>query len=439
VKTLVVVLCSTTILVVATPPAWAVPDTERVSVDSSETQAVGHSYGPLAISSDGRFVAFASRASNLVADDTNGACDVFIRDRLDGVTERVSVSSWETQGNRGSCVGIALSADARYVAFGSKASNLIRRDTNGTPDVFVRDRELGRTHRVSVRSDGRQGNGRSTHPALSADGQLVAFESFAPLVPGDSAFVEDVYVRNRGTGKTRRVSVSSRGVPAADTSFDAAISGDGRVVAFVSRAQNLVRPDGNFDGTDVFVHVLATGKTRRVSVDSDEDQLLGCSDGAGSFGPSLDADGSRVLFTYIVDCVNGNVMLRDRTEGTTQQLDRGMGNTTPDRSSFGGGISADGGFVVMSSTSTNLVPGDTNGDPDADPFDPSGQDIFVVDVLTAAITRVSVSDAGAQANGVSAGGVISGDGTFVTFVSTATNLVAGDTNGTTDVFGRGPL
>jgi Tol biopolymer transport system component len=426
-------------------PVTSAALTERVSVSSADEEALGDSgnqagnWGEaIAISSDGLFVAFTSTASNLVGGDTNGTCDVFVRDRVLGMTERVSLSSSERQGNRSSCFGVAVSANGRLVAFASRASNLVRGDTNGAVDVFVRNRALGRTRRVSLRSDERQGNRSSLDPALSADGRFVVFTSSARLVRGDTT-LEDVYIRDRALGRTRRVSVSSREVPGNDSSFDPAISAKGTIVAFASAARNLVRPDDNLDNPDIFIRILATGRTRRVSVDSDEHQLLGCSNG-GSFSPALDEDGSRVVFTWIDgDCVRSHVMQRDRATGTTEQLDQGMGVSDPDRQSSASGISADGTVVAFSSTSTNLIPADTNGDPDADPFDPSGRDVFVVDVSTGAITRVSVSDGGAEADGLSFGGAISSEASFVAFVSGAPNLVASDTNGKTDVFVRGPL
>src|SRR6059058_659740 len=155
--------------------------TELVSVSSAGVQGNQDSELP-AVSGDGRFVAFVSLADNLVPGDTNGAVDVFVRDRLTGTTERVSVSSTGVQGNAGSGLlngmgGPSISADGRYVAFDSQASNFVKGDTNNAIDVFVRDRTTGTTERVSVSSVGMQGNGDSTHPSISADGSRVAFDS----------------------------------------------------------------------------------------------------------------------------------------------------------------------------------------------------------------------------------------------------------------------
>src|SRR5207244_1030496 len=153
-------------------------------------------------SADGRFVACVSSAANLVAGDTNGATDVFVHDRQTGTTERVSVASDGTEGNAASA-GAALSADGRFVAFHSTATNLVAGDTNGATDVFVHDRQTGTTERVSVDSDGTQGNGPSAGAALSADGGLVAFHGTATnLVAGDANGAYDVFVHDRAVSTT---------------------------------------------------------------------------------------------------------------------------------------------------------------------------------------------------------------------------------------------
>lgn len=425
--------------------AWAVPTTGRVSTSSAEDEAQGQSGGTasffgesIALSKDGRYVAFTSTAPNLVAHDTNATCDVFVRDRLLGKTERVSLSDSGGQGNRSSCLGLALSPDARFIAFASRASNLTPRDTNEAVDVFVRDRKLDLTRRVSRRFDGRQIDAGGTDPAISANGRRIAFSSTGHVVRHDTA-IEDVYVHNRKRGSTRRVSVTTAGLPGNDQSFDPSISADGQIVAFASRATNLAHPDLNFDNPDVFIHVLADRRTRRVSVDSDGHQLLDCSSG-GTYSPYLDAHGDRVVFTESDGgCLLSHVMFRDRVARTTEQLDQGMGSVPADGWSSAGGITSDGTEVVFASNSANLVPGDTN-DTNGDPFDfNTGVDVFVVDVVSGVISRVSVSEAGIQIAGSSGYSAMSSDGAFAAFVSGASGVVAGDTNGKRDVFVRGPL
>jgi len=144
---------------VISPALAAAGDTTRVSVASDGAQGNDYSYSP-SISADGRYVAFDSSASNLVSGDTNGARDVFVHDRQGGGTTRVSVTSDGAQGGTGSW-NPSISADGRYVAFYSGASNLVSGDTNGTDDVFVHDGQTGQTTRISVASDGSQGNNHS--------------------------------------------------------------------------------------------------------------------------------------------------------------------------------------------------------------------------------------------------------------------------------------
>ena len=269
--------------------------TELVSVDSTGAQANGVSgfHGPPSLSADGRFVAFDSDATNLVANDVNGFTDVFVHDRLTGITELVSVDSSGAQAN--SAVTFpAISADGSIVAFNTDASNLVAGDTNGKWDVFVHDRATGTTERVSVRSNGNEANGDSGLPALSSDGRFVAFEGYASnLVVGDRNRTDDVFVHDRATGATERVSVDSSGVEGAKGSQFAAISGDGRFVTYASEAANLVAGDTN-GRCDIFVHDRASGLTERVSVDSAGGQGNGES-GEHDF-PVISADGNVVAF-----------------------------------------------------------------------------------------------------------------------------------------------
>ena len=181
--------------------------TQRVSVSTSGAQATDHTNLP-AVSADGRYVAFHGTASNLVPGDTNAAFDVFVRDRQLGVTERVSVATGGGQGNAASNIP-AISGDGRFVVFPSDASNLVAGDTNAAKDVFVRDRQLATTERVSVATGGAQANAASNYPAISDDGRFVVFYSDATdLVAGDTNAVKDIFVRDRQLGTTVRVSVS---------------------------------------------------------------------------------------------------------------------------------------------------------------------------------------------------------------------------------------
>ena len=234
----------------------------RVSVSSSGDQADSSSSSP-SISADGRFVAFSTSATNLVPEDTTATGDVFIHDRLTGTTSRVSVSSTEDQGNHGS-YGPSVSADGRFVAFPSSGSNLVAGDISKGTDIFVHDRVTGETTMVSVSSTGDHANERSDNPAISADGRFVAFNSFATnLVPGDTNKREDVFVHDRITGQTTRVSVSSGGGQGNFPSQRPSISADGRFVAFDSFASDLL--PGYDKGGGIYVHDRETGEITVVS------------------------------------------------------------------------------------------------------------------------------------------------------------------------------
>lgn len=272
------------------------------------------------LSEDGRFVTFYSTATNLVPGDTNGFSDVFVRDLTTGGTERVSVGSSGVQGN-GNSLDQWISADGRYISFFSHASNLVPGATNGAPDVFVHDRQTGITERVSISSEGSQTNvfnGFNGNAALSADGQHVAFASDAPnLVPGDTNGVKDVFVRDRASGTTRRVSVTNAGKQAPNGGGDSAVSGDGRYVVFTSGATRLVRGDTNATG-DVFVRDVVHGTTRRVSISNNEAQGNG-----GSGAPAISADGHVVTFASVAsNLVRGDtnrradVFVRNSTQAT---------------------------------------------------------------------------------------------------------------------------
>jgi Tol biopolymer transport system component len=408
--------------------------TTRASVATRSTQANGQSAGA-AISADGRYVAFTSEGTNLVAGDTNDAQDVFVRDRTTGATTRVSISTRGTQANSSSYGPAAISANGRYVAFSSSATNLVAGDTNGTTDVFVRDRVTGTTTRVSISTRGAQANGGA--PAISADGRYVAFISSASnLVAGDTDGWQDVFVRDRISRTTTRASVATGGTQANRDSYGpAAISANGRYVAFGSSASNLVARDTN--GTsDVFVRDRVSGTTTRASV-----AAHGTQGNRVSAQPAISANGRYVAFgsnasNLVAGDTNGivDVFVRDRVAGATTRVDvstRGAqtAHTDPDTTledSEQPTISADGRYVAFLSGAGNLVTRDTN----------AARDVFVRDRVTGTTTRVSVATAGTQANQRSSEPAISSDGRYVTFFSDASNLVAGDTNGSSDVFVR---
>ena len=401
--------------------------TTRVSVDSFGAQANGLSQS-VAISADGRYVAFRNDATNLVPNDTNASMDVFVRDLQLGTTERVSVDSNGVEAN-GQSDRPAISADGRYVAFESGATNLVPGDTNGVWDIFVHDRLLGTNELVSVTSSGLQGDNHSIGPSISADGRYVAFFSYATnLVTGDTNALLDVFVHDRQTGNTARVSVDSNGVQGNDVSEEPSISGDGRSVLFLSHATNLVPGDTN-GLIDVFVHDLQSGATERVSVGSGGIEAAGASVGLAT----ISADGRYVVFSddasnLVAGDTNASwdAFVHDRQLGTTLRVSLTSAGAEGDGNSLASDISPDGRYVLFSSLSTNLDSGDTN----------AVYDLFLRDSLSGTTTRVGLGSGGAQGNGASGPGKFSSDGRVIAFTSYATNLVPGDTNGFRDVFVR---
>jgi hypothetical protein len=404
--------------------------TERVSISSTGGQGNGDSQYS-AISADGRYVAFFSWATDLVDGDTNGVVDVFVYDRQTGAIERVSVSSTGEQGNGGS-LGQSISADGRYVVFSSWSSNLVSGDTNGYQDVFVHDRQTGETNLVSVASDGTQGDNYSYGGEISGDGRFVAFISAASnLDVGDTFGWEDVFVRNLQTQTTERISVAADGGWGNGHSNYVTISSDGRYVAFHSYASNLVIGDNNgFD--DVFIRDRQTGTTEIVSKRSDGTQGNG-----NSFYQSMSADGRYIAFTsQATNLVAGDtnnsrdIFVRDQVTGAIERVSVASNGTqsNSDSNTLWHSMSSDGEHVAFWSSASNLVSGDTNG----------VDDIFVHDRQTGETTRVSISSSGEEGDGISGNTYsspsISADGRFVAFASAASNLVSGDTNGKWDVF-----
>jgi Tol biopolymer transport system component len=403
----------------------------RASVDPDGGDADGDSDAQ-SISADGRYVAFHSFASDLAPGDGNFAFDVFVRDTRANTTIRVSVDT--TGGDTdASSVQPSISADGRFVAFQSEASDLVAGDGNGVGDVFVRDLQTATTTRVSVDTGGLDSNERSAFPSISADGRHVAFPSSASdLVSGDGNGVEDVFVRDLQTATTTRVSVDTGGGDPNGRSTSPSTNADGRYVAFMSDASDLVAGDGN-GADDVFVRDLQTATTARVSVDT----AGGDADAASVF-PEINGSGRYVAFNSDAsDLVTGDgninrdVFVRDLQAGTTSRVSVDTDGGDPDGASGFPSISADGRYIAFNSDASDLVVGDTN----------QAGDVFVHDRQTGTTTRASVDVFGRQVDfhGDQTLGQttsLTADGRYIAFDSNAPALIPDDGDNLRDIFVR---
>jgi Tol biopolymer transport system component len=357
----------------------------RASIDPVGTEANGFSSDP-SLATGGALVAFASESENLVpGGDGNEASDIFIKDLTTGLVQRISMGFAGDQADASSFNPV-FSPTGGKIAFVSQASNLVVGDTNFAQDIFIWSN--GTITRVSTNAQGGEADGSSSAPAFSPDGTKLVFVSSASnLVADDQNGTDDIFVKDLLSGDIVRVSASASGEEAQGDgegggySYQPIFSPDASRVAFVSIADNLVSDDTN-GVTDVFVKTLTgspSGAIVRVSVSADNVEANG-----SSYDPAFSPDGSRVAFTS-------------------------------DASNLLGGGNNNNAF--------NL-PGDDN----------NASDIFIKNLSDGSITLVSTNAAGTQANGNSWGAVFSPDGARIFFLSSASNLVAGDTNDATDIF-----
>ena len=383
-----------------------------------------------AVSADGRWVAFVSDASNLlggdVSADTNGVADVFLADTQTSTLRLVSKAG--TVSADGPSADVDISADGRFVVFETTATNLIPADANAASDIVLYDAQTGALTLVSRRGlAGAQGDADSFAPTISAAGTKVAFGSRATnLVGNDTNARADIFVRDMVTGLTTRVSTDGSGRQANNASYDAAIAPTGGHVALSSLASNLVTGDTN-GRRDVFLKTLATGKMIRVSVSNTERQAKG-----DSGLEDISADGRSVVFNSFAanlvsgdDNNQGDVFVRNRVDATTIRASR-RGTIDGNDDSFGASISDDGAYVVFATRATNL---DVSTDENGGVFD-----LFEFRVATRTLGRVSVDRDGGWADGKSYDSAITADGSVIAFASLATDLVLGEQGLADDVF-----
>jgi Tol biopolymer transport system component len=423
---------------------------ERISVDSNGQQANGRSFSP-GLSADGRFVVFVSEASNLVDGDANNVADIFVRDRETARTERVSIGSAGEEANGGSD-SPSISADGRYVAFYSEASNLVADDTNRLGDMFVHDRQTGITQRVSLLPDGSQAlpgsipgsdNDFLVGGPMTGDGNSVVFavydhnlsnllELSLSLAP---VYHPNYFIHNRQTGLTESLDILANW----STRFGG-ISSDGRYAAYSTSDSEVPNDTNNLP--DAYLYDRHTGAKERMSLTFDGKEAMEC--GGSGFIPfpgmflngitktAVSADGTHVAFdAYSANLVSADsngyrdVFVRNRADGTLRRVSVAANHAQAENGdSILEGLSGDGRFVAFSSLASNLVPNDRN----------NAADVFIHDQQTHNTWSVSLAGDGATANGKSEASALSNDGRVIAFVSEAKNLIIRDTNETADIF-----
>lgn len=410
----------------AVTPVWSI-DADKASIDSKGVLSVGTADGH-------RRVAVSATYTLNGIQHLRGTLPVVVYDTTGRATEGASADAGGLLGGSDGALGAAMSADGRFVAFASAAA-LVAGDSNGFADIYVRDRQAGTIGRVSLGAAGVQSNANSFDPSISADGRFVVFSSIASnLVANDTNGMSDVFVHDRQAGITKRLSAStSAGVvtQANGASDQGCISGNGLYVAFASLATNLVSIDANA-ARDVFVHDITTGVISRVSVDS-----FGTAGNGESTSPCISSDGRFVVFqsnatNLIAGDINGlpDILVHDRWPGTgsgagnTIRVSGGHNGVEPNGASANPSISADGQIIAFSSAASNLVVGDDN----------NVADIFVRDSSTGQTKRISVDNNGAQVGLPSQHSIVSGDGRFIVFSTSANALVPDDNNNLEDIF-----
>ncbi len=403
--------------------------TNRVSINSNGLEVDQDSWYS-AISADGRYTAFVSASDDLIVNDNNGVKDIFVYDQNTGTIERVSVGTGNAESN-GDSYSPAISADGRYVAFESQATNLVSGDNNNVRDIFVRDRQSGTTELIS-QMNGQQANGESRHPAISDDGRFVAYYSVASnLASNDNNGVGDVFLFDRQSDTVTAVSLTVGGQTGDGESRNPTIAGDGQSVAFESLATDLVTNDSN-NASDIFLYAQQNGTLQRVSVNASDEEGNG-----HSFNPDLSADGSFVAFqSQSENLVSGDsndkadIFVYYRDGSNQVQVERVSVDSEGGQSNGDSGyaaISADGRFVTFSSFANNLAGGEIYG---------TNLDIYLYDRQLNEMERISADSLGQEPDGASVNPDVSADGRFISFDSSATNLVNDDNNSRVDVFVR---
>lgn len=430
-------LILTTLWIPLTRGAAPPPYTRLISQNTEGAVGDNFSEDP-AITADGRYVVFASAATDLVANDTNGLIDIFLLDRPFQAMIRVSVATGGTEAIGGDSISPAISPDGRYIVFESKATNLVTGDSNGVSDIFLHDRQTSTTTRVSVITGGGQASGGdSVTPSVSNNADRIVYASSATnLISSDGNPYQDIFLYVRATNTTTRISVPTTPPTAIPNgrSLDPYITSNGNYVAFASVANNLVSGDVNdfcgvFSCADIFIRDLTNNTTTLVSRNNAGD--LG---NRASNAPAVSNDGRFVVFESEADNLDaqlpdGNfvadVFMRDRQSATTIRVSKGQGGEEGTFSSTEANISSDSNWLFFT-TGSEFVPSDTNFTPDIYRYQRSNGQLNVM----------SLPEGGGESDGASREAAPSSDGQRVAFWSEASNLIPEDTNSLRDVFVR---
>lgn len=425
-KTAVILMAMTMVL----PAVVMAQVFERISLDNNKNQANGDSTIPHStrlVSADGRFVVYSSDATNLVKNDNNGVSDVFLRDRKLDTTIRISVNKDDGGDASGESHTPSISSGGRFIAFASRAGDLVEGDENALLDVYVYDRIASQMIRTSVAATGSEPDGDSKDPYISADGRYVTFSSSATNLVAEGANINvDIYVRDLSQGVTSKVSVRPSGVFTELNSWNPAISADGRHVVFTSGDNGLVT--GDIEGPqDIFVRDLDTWAIERVSVST-----AGVESNERNGVAVINADGSVVAWWSRADNLvegddNGldDIFVRDRVAGTTTRINvSSAGEQASGGGSYHVSITDSGDFVVFLSDADNLVENDING----------YGDIFSHDRRNGITRRHSLTPVGTGGNNYSRRPSVSSNGKYIAFESLASDFVADDDNLVQDVF-----
>jgi Tol biopolymer transport system component len=373
-----------------------------------------------AISANGRFVVYHSRAGNPVANDTNNASDIYYFDKKNKTTDRL------TEGNNDS-VDARISGNGRYVVYSSAANNLVQDDTNARNDIFLFDSKKSTHALVSVNRFGQPGNGGSFLPSISANGRFIIYESLANnLFPKDRNQSRDIFLYDTSTGLTRLVSVTQSNIQGNGSSYKPSVSNNGRYAAFSSDASNFAANDTN-NASDVFLYDVKTRIITLVSVNAE-----GMPGNGRSFDAQISGNGRFVVYlSNAGNLVEGDtndqydIFLYDRKKNTTRRISINSLGEQANGSSLSPRISTKGRFIAYVSDADNLVDNDNNQLPD----------IFRFDNKTGITSRISLNAKGGEATGAgSFSPDINANGRYVVFESYADDLVEGDTNGNSDIF-----